>query len=296
MFKKLEITDLKQIETFVGKYEPFSDFNATSLWVYNTADQLEFAFDDDKLLVKMNDYITGDRFLMVLGSNISDWDMDSIFSITINDKINKQLKLIPNINPSEVVHISSKYAILKDRDNFDYIYSIDGLATLCGKRHERLRGMVNQFNRLNPDITTKALDTKADTVKSQIINLTELWLKNKGDKGANVTHEITAIKRMLDYSGVKPLIVLGVYDNDTLIAFGVNEILNDDYAIAHFRKADLKYKGVFQYLENILCKDLHTKNVKFLNYEQDLGIEGLRNAKEAFMPIKFLEKFTITKI
>jgi hypothetical protein len=62
----------------------------------------------------------------------------------------------------------------------------------------------------------------------------------------------------------------------------------------HFEKANDRYKGVYQYINQEFAKTL-PNYFKLVNREQDLGDEGLRQAKMTYRPSSFVKKYRVTK-
>ncbi|MFA6982105.1 MAG: phosphatidylglycerol lysyltransferase domain-containing protein [Patescibacteria group bacterium] len=296
-FKKLDISDREFFLGFFKGQRCFSDFHFTSLWVYNTDDTAEVATINGNLVLKFHDYITGDPFYTFFGKEKVEDTIRILFELSKRNKMEPVLKLVPEDNFGEgLEEVSNKYKVELDRDNFDYIFSISNLATLGGKDFETQRNMINRFRRRIGEHSTKVLDLGDSTIQKKIMDLFNVWMHNKSGKGADAEHEAIAIRRMLDYSEHLPgLIALGVFLEEELLAFSVNEVVDSDVAIAHFRKCNIKYPGIFQLLEYESAKELSRRGCKFLNYEQDLGIEGLRKAKDSWRPIEFLKKHTITE-
>jgi hypothetical protein len=59
----------------------------------------------------------------------------------------------------------------------------------------------------------------------------------------------------------------------------------------HFEKAIDTYKGVFQYINQNFAASL-PESFTYINREQDLGDEGLRQAKLTYRPAGFVRKHT----
>src|SRR5574343_1109613 len=68
-FKNLELSDKKSIDNFTKKHPPYSDFNFTSMWVWNTTEEIQISILNDNLVVKFTDYLNGDHFYSFLGTN-----------------------------------------------------------------------------------------------------------------------------------------------------------------------------------------------------------------------------------
>jgi len=77
-------------------------------------------------------------------------------------------------------------------------------------------------------------------------------------------------------------------------AFAIGEKLNENTYVDHFERADTKFPGIYQFLLHEFVKHI-PKEFKFVNREQDLGIEGLRKAKTDLGPIHMIEKYLIKK-
>jgi hypothetical protein len=83
--------------------------------------------------------------------------------------------------------------------------------------------------------------------------------------------------------------------DDKPVGFSLCEAVNKDYAICRFHKSVLNYKHLDAFFSNLVAIELKHLGSKYLSWEQDLGVEGLREFKSSYKPIKFLKKYTITK-
>jgi hypothetical protein len=101
--------------------------------------------------------------------------------------------------------------------------------------------------------------------------------------------ENTAIKAVFDNYAYLGIIGGAVYVDDKLEAFTLAEPLNDNTAVVHFEKANPEIEGLYQVVNQWFCQKA-LRNLKFVNREQDLGLPGLRKAKESYYPHYMVEK------
>lgn len=66
------------------------------------------------------------------------------------------------------------------------------------------------------------------------------------------------------------------------------------YAV-HFEKGLTRFKGIYQYLNQAYAR-LLPEDIEFVNREQDLGDEGLRQAKLSYKPCGMIKKFSISRL
>jgi hypothetical protein len=62
----------------------------------------------------------------------------------------------------------------------------------------------------------------------------------------------------------------------------------------HFEKARIDFRGAFQYINYAYAQSL-PESVEFVNREQDLGDEGMRQAKMTYRPVGFVKKYRAEK-
>ena len=77
-----------------------------------------------------------------------------------------------------------------------------------------------------------------------------------------------------------------------LIAMTMGSRLSDDTFNIHFEKAADDMDGAYTFINREFAQYLHKKypDVRWLNREDDLGIEGLRKAKLSYLPDHLIEK------
>ncbi|HEY4036804.1 MAG TPA: phosphatidylglycerol lysyltransferase domain-containing protein [Ktedonobacteraceae bacterium] len=298
LFKQLDLADKEEFETKTKCFLPYSDYNFVSLWSFNTKKDIEISILHDNLVIKFTDYITTKPFYSFLGTNQVNETIDILLEFSKKNKLPSELKLIPEVCIGTLKD-SQNYTIFEDRDNFDYILSAKVLCDLSGHKYLVKRNRINRFKKNYDNHSISVLDLKKDSTRDEIINLFHLWGKQKNQLRAEAeieltVNELTAIKRLLDDANLLNLYSVGIYCNSSLIALSINELVQDSYAMTHFEKADTSYTGVFQYLKHITAELVYKLGILYLNYEQDSGIEGLREAKESYHPISFLKKYIIS--
>ena len=172
-----------------------------------------------------------------------------------------------------------------DRNNSDYLYLLSDLRSLAGKKYDGKRNFVKRMQAQNPVV--KPLDV---SMAEDCIRIQELWLETlQGNPTAK--DESTSLTKAMQYFDVLPLQGIGVFIEDKMVGFAIGEPLNDDTFIEHFEKALPGYTGLYPFLTNEFAKTVPEKYI-YLNREQDLGLEGLRKAKESWNPVGLQKKYT----
>lgn len=293
-FKLLELDDRLRIELITQQFEPYSDYNFISLWSYNVKNDIQISKLKDGLVVRFSDYITGEPFYSFLGSLSNSKQLSIILEYVKNLGLTAKLKLIPEEVILKNPEIFSQFQVEEDPDNFDHIYSSQEMSTLEGSRFENKRYKVNLFKRNYYDVEIKLLNLTENKSKQYVLDVFNLWVKNKNQVLNEAMHEYIAIQNLLTHSDKFDLVCLGLWHKNQLIGFTITEVTHQKYAIFHFTKADSSYEGIFEYLYHKTAQELSKRGCMFLNREQDLGIPGLRTAKESWRPIKYLKKYIIS--
>jgi len=290
-FKKLTLEDRAAIEAFTDRFTPYSDFNFTSLWSYNTSNDAEFALADKYFVIKMRNYITNDFIYSFLASENCFEIASALLKRCLDEGLENKLNLVPEQSIDKSLLDSANFIIEEDRNSFDYILSTEKASRLEGATYENKRKHTNQFSNNYPKCKIK-LSEQIEQEESQKIKLLfDKWALSKTEE--EVEHERIALNRLLESRQDLNISNLGIWDSDQLIGYALVEKINQ-YAMGHFMKADSLYKNIYDTLYLELSRYLFQSGVVHLNYEQDMGIEGLRSAKMSWHPIGFLKKYTIS--
>ena len=184
-----------------------------------------------------------------------------------------------------------RFCFHADREGFDYVYRIEDLATLKGKRYQSKRNFVNRFRIARPDCETVPLTADNLHLAQE---LTEKWfrMRQERDVGTNFHMEQVALQRVFscwEALGMEGLVLL---DGGEPIAMTVGSRLSEDTFDIHFEKALDMTDGSYAAINQAFAAYLHEKfpELKFLNREDDMGLEGLRKAKLSYCPHHMVEK------
>ncbi|MCL2230145.1 MAG: DUF2156 domain-containing protein [Treponema sp.] len=179
-------------------------------------------------------------------------------------------------------------SIEEDRDNFDYLYYRKELAELAGKKFHKKKNHVNNFISAYPNHEQKQLTS---ALIPQAIEVLERWrLDAIGRNGNDGDYKST--KEALDLFDTLALRGSIFYVDGKPAAFCMGESLaRGRMFVTHFEKAiDGEYRGIYQYVNQAFASSL-PNFFTYINREQDLGNEGMRQAKMTYRPCAYVKKF-----
>jgi hypothetical protein len=172
--------------------------------------------------------------------------------------------------------------ITEDRDNFDYLYLRSDLADLPGKKYHKKRNLVNAF--LNSYIPEEQPLT--EELIPHAIKVLDRWREDKGLEGDYIAaREALELFTTLNMKGAV------YYINGKPAGWCLGESLARGRMFAvHFEKGIECYKGIYQYINQAFAASL-PEFFTYINREQDLGDEGLRQAKMTYRPSGYVRKY-----
>jgi hypothetical protein len=293
-FKQLEMQDRGSIDRVTALFPPFSDFSFVSLVSWNIRDQIEWSLLRDNLIVRFGGYLPGQPpFFSLIGTNDLDATIRELLDLA-GASSDAALRLVPQVVVDDIVD-PRHYRIKEDPDNHDYVFLASDVAECRGARFEPKRKRINRFVRAHgDDANVDDLDLSDTRTKLELREVFLAWERERGLDRGFTGEEHRAITNMLENATKLNLTSVGVSIGGRLRAFSICELRDDGFAIAHFEKADVSYPGLFQYLKQQVAARLRDQGCEFINYEQDLGLPGIRREKRSWHPVTYLKKYVVT--
>ncbi len=176
------------------------------------------------------------------------------------------------------------FEFVEDRNAADYIYETESLIQLSGKKLHQKRNHFNYFKKNYP-YTYRSL-TQADM--PTCLNLYDSWEEEK-EGGRRLSGSRSATVRLLTHFDCLPVRGGGLFVEGELVAFSIGEKVSEDMALIHLEFAtDLR--GAYNVINSEFCAH-EWADCTFVNREEDMGLPGLRQAKLAYRPVRFVDKY-----
>ena len=179
-----------------------------------------------------------------------------------------------------------------DRDSFDYVYSIEDLAELKGRKYQKKRTHLNRFLQEHPNYRIQELDERN---RAQAYCMLQRWYAQREILNPEVDFHLEKLAMDRAFAFQKQLGLEGIAltDGDEVLAFAMGAFLCDDTFDIHFEKAREDVPGAYNAINRAFARYLRDKypQLKWLNREDDLGLEGLRKAKLSYNPDHMIEKY-----
>lgn len=190
-----------------------------------------------------------------------------------------------------------KFAFIKSRDSFDYVYDINSLADLKGRKYHSKRNHLHRFREAHPNYTTEPLSQSNLHLAKE---LAEKWYTEKlaENPDSDFSMERVAIKRAFENYQTLKMEGLLLKSGDTVLAFTMGSRMSDDTFDVHFEKAVSDAATAYVVINFEFANYIRDKypEVKYLDREEDMGLWGLRKAKESYRPAYLTEKYKAISI
>lgn len=185
-----------------------------------------------------------------------------------------------------------QFRFYPDRDSCDYVYKIEDLATLKGRKFQKKRNHLNKFHENHPDCRAAVLDSSSlEAVRDMVADWYALRLSE--DPSGDFHLEQRAMRRAFNNMDALGLEGLVLTENGRVLAMTMGSRLSENTFDIHFEKAREDVDGAYAAMNQAFAAYLHEKypDLQYLNREDDLGIPGLRKAKLSYNPDHLVVKF-----
>ena len=184
-----------------------------------------------------------------------------------------------------------KFRFHCDEGSFDYVYAIDDLAELKGKKYHGKRNHLHRFWEAYPNCKAEPLNVETlPRIKQMIAE----WYRAKLAENPNGDYhmEQAALDKALRHYRELELEGLALLDGEQVLAVTMGSRLSADTVDVHFEKARADVNGAYTAINCEFARYIRAKHpdIRFLNREEDMGLEGLRKAKQSYHPHHMVEK------
>ena len=220
-------------------------------------------------------------------------DIGMAFKLIADDADKRKLSpcfcYVPEERLESVFSIFGKQKeITFNEDWQDYLYPYKNFLGFNGKKLHTPRNHLNAFNK-NSESRFEALSSSnAETAKAFLVNNRDEFSKGDSLSKSELDNAINFIDDVFSLGLNGGLL----YANNDCIGLTIGEVISDTLHI-HTEKALKAYDGSFQALAMNFAVMMQNPSVKYINRQEDMGIEGLRRSKTSYRPCTLLKKYTI---
>ncbi len=283
-FRAITMEDRQMFEQLsAGKQILACEYHFAHLFLWKDADEIQIARDGSDLFFK--EHRVG-CYLVPMGQ-------DPVLAMEklVSHCKERGEKLVVYSGYQEFVEKLSaddRFMIRHERNYDDYLYAASDLILLPGKKYHGKRGHIAKFLREHEAVYAPYSPSDLE----ECLLLEEAWMMEKGAGEAECA-EAGAIKNALEYGEVLGLSGGVLRVGGKIVAFTVGQRVNNTLGIVHFEKCLPGFEGAYPVIHQQFAA--HTfSDLLYINRQDDMGLPGLRRAKESYHPIRMIQKYKIT--
>lgn len=221
-------------------------------------------------------------------------DLTQYFNNTLGQKLKLYLVDEDALNILDLPR--DKFKVCEERDYFDYVYNAQELMTLPGKKYHKKKNHLNAFLKEYKDRYKIKIPCCED--KEEIMEFLYRWHESRGivDEYNRDDYELKGIKYILNNCKMIKYYLMSVYIDDVLEAFTIGTYFEDEKtAYIHVEKANPEIRGLYPFINQQFLINCFPE-ARYVNREDDMGLEGLRKAKLSYNPEFLVKKYTVTQL
>ena len=181
-----------------------------------------------------------------------------------------------------------RFCFVEARDGFDYLYAVDRLADLPGKKLHAKRNHIHRLDEAYPGWTWSWL-TRADVEPCR--QMDRLWLQQARQREevqglSTLDGENRALDLALTHWQEVGLEGVVLRWQDQILGFSLGAPLTETIFDVHFERARADIQGAYPAVNRSFAQAVRQKypHIRYLDREDDMGLPGLRKAKLSYRP------------
>lgn len=290
-FKAVSSDDMDIIMPYLKNNDTFStDFSYGGILVWNDYFHYEYAIFRETLFLKG---VIKENGMIIYHLPLGTLNLEqSITILSLHAKLSNQAgKLM----------IPEKYLDTDTRPEegneeylsgwMEYLYPIDRFTHFAGKKMEKKRNHLNYFLKNYEDISVKPI---GEEDKEDLIDFSYKYMSHHENSALFLYESTRTIDMIREYQRT-PYDGIVVRSGGKVIGYTFGERIGKTFFI-HAEKANIEYRGAYQAVASYLAQHISQKypEVEYLNREDDMGEESLKESKMSYHPSLFVYKRIIS--
>lgn len=291
-FKTLTLADRAWVEEIVmSENSPNADYNFANMYVWDTSYRHLIARVGDRMISQLR-YDGGPAFVFPVGTGdlrpaieaLKEYARLNCFPLVLRGLTEKHMEELRQDYPC-------CFEYQEDVNYADYIYLAEKLATYSGKK---LHAKRNHCNRFEADHSWEFVSLTRELIPECLIMLDQ-WNEENADRLENsIKYERNALNRA--FAAYEALGLEGgvLMSEGKVLGFTIGQMTSPDTMVVHFEKAYAGIQGAYPMVcrEFVKMSMARHPDLVYINREDDMGIEALRQSKLSYRPEYRLRKFT----
>lgn len=287
-YEEIKISDIDLVESYFRNVKARTcDFTIGTLFMWRDYNKLEYTIIDDTLLFRYVDELGKKLYTLPIG-DISK-AVESIKSSTNEKAI--MFGPIPETYLDEFKNLPYEVSIMQREGMSDYLYEKEKITSLVGKPYRGQRNHINAFLKSYPNWSFEAVTD--DNIKEAEDYFTSYVKDYPKDSLYAKIEADTVFKMFHDWDYMKKYMFGGILRIEgKIVGFSFGEY-SKDTLFCHVEKAEKNLNGAYPMLTHEFLKMYDKEGIAYVNREEDMGDEGLRQSKMSYRPVDLLNKYTV---
>jgi uncharacterized protein len=290
-FAPLTLCHRPDLEAYLGAHPPLaSEYTFTNLYAWRRPAGYKVArFGAGFLLLR-----TGGQRLSMLQPLVPDGHGDALLACAAYLEARGAPVVFERVGEDFLEAAGSLppgFTAVPDEDQYDYVYDARALMSLDGPQYHAKKNLLYQFRR--------EFDYRYRPLTRELLpaarHFAEEWCRQRNcEENEGLEQESDAVMEMLAHFSCLSAVGAVLEVEGEVVALALGEMLSPHTFVVHVEKARVGMTGIYQALN---CEFLRhaVPDALFVNREQDMGVPGLRRAKQSYHPVRMVRKYRVVR-
>lgn len=290
-FKTVTLCDKPWVDEIVfAENSPSADYNFGNIYIWDKRYRQLIARCGDRMLTKLR-YEGQPAFVFPIGTGPLRPAIEALRAFAAERGYPLILRGITPVHRAQLEEAyPGKFRYAAEENNWDYLYLAEKLSTYSGKA---LHGKKNHCNRFEAENDWEFKPLSYELIPG-CLDMLDVWSEENSERlDKSVSYEHDAIVRAFaayEWLGLEGGVL---FANGKIVGFSLGEMCSADTFDVHFEKAQIDLNGAYPMVCRELTRMLMAKHpgLVYINREDDMGLEPLRQSKQSYKPVGMVEKY-----
>ena len=290
-FKTVTLCDKPWVDEIVfAENSPSADYNFGNIYIWDKRYRQLIARCGDRMLTKLR-YEGQPAFVFPIGTGPLRPAIEALRAFAAERGYPLILRGITPVHRAQLEEAyPGKFRYAAEENTWDYLYLAEKLSTYSGKA---LHGKKNHCNRFEAENDWEFKPLSYELIPG-CLDMLDVWSEENSERlDKSVSYEHDAIVRAFaayEWLGLEGGVL---FANGKIVGFSLGEMCSADTFDVHFEKAQIDLNGAYPMVCRELTRMLMAKHpgLVYINREDDMGLEPLRQSKQSYKPVGMVEKY-----